>query len=47
MGWRCPPLYGVKDYEAKIAKIDAKIAKLLEEKAYYEDELKKAKKAKV
>ena len=45
MGWQCPPFYGVKDYEAKIAKIDAKIAKLLEEKAIYEDELKKAKKA--
>ena len=45
MGWKAPPFYGVKDYEAKIAKIDAKIAKLIEEKTIYEDELKKAKKA--
>ena len=37
MGWGAPPLYGVKSYDAKIAKIDAKIAKLLEEKTVYEE----------
>lgn len=36
MGWQAPPLYGVKNYDAKIEKIDAKIAKLLEEKKVYE-----------
>jgi len=41
MGWTAPPLYGVTSYDAKIKKIDAKIAKLLEEKSIYE-ELKKA-----
>ena len=45
MGWTAPPLYGVKDLESKIKKIDAKIKKLLEEKAIYEDEIEKAKKA--
>jgi hypothetical protein len=36
MGWGCPPLYGVRNYDAKIEKIDAKVTKLLEEKAIYE-----------
>jgi len=41
MGWQCPPFYGKKAIEDKIAKIDLKIKKLLAEKAIYEEELKK------
>lgn len=39
MGWKFPPAYGKGDHiiDKKIAKIDNKIAKLVEIKAVYEE----------
>ena len=45
MGWQFPPFYGKskKFYEKKIAKNNTKIAKLQEENAYCEEQLKNGK----
>lgn len=45
MGWEFPPMYGKSKefYENKIAKNNAKIAKLQEENAYCEEQIKNEK----
>lgn len=41
MGWKCPPFYGKRTgvEERKISKINARIAKLTEEKAIYQERI--------